>query len=756
MVTRARVLAPVALAALSITAGLCLGRLFDSSRYVLPVVGAAALPHVIGALGRRWRWPTALVLAVAAAALAGYVVWVLAPGATTAGLPLGHTWDEVGRRLSAGWHELRTARAPAPATDGAVLLAVLAVWGMAIVADWLAFTRRAALGALTPALVMFVWASYLGSSAFRAETVGAFTVFASVFLYEQGLALLDQRRSWFVTRTPAVHRVRGVAVLVVAAAAAAIAVAPALPGADAAALLRLRGAAARGTGGHTYTATVAPLVDVGAELHRSDVPDLFTVRAPVPDYWRVVALDRYSPVDGGQWTLQASGDGAVRSGLRGPVPAGALHQVYDIGPLGERWMPAAYRAVRISTQDVIVVTASATVVTTESSVRGLRYSVDSLPAARPGTVTSAQQRATAKPVPSSLRGDLALPSDFPADIRTLAETIVRDASASTPYAKAAALRDFFRDGSFVYDTSVALDESTNAIEQFLRDRRGFCVQFASAYAVMARAVGLPARLAVGYTPGTLQNRVYVVGSHDAHAWPEVWLAGLGWTHLFDPTPPAGSDGTGGSALPGDTGSDVASPSPTPSATVAPSPSAAAPSADANRSSGGSVSPAPNARPHVSTAGSSGGSSWWRLLAVVVAAMCALAAAYVLAVVAAKRRRRARRRAQEPAAAIAGAWEEALDRLREARLTPDPALTPIELARTAPARVAEAAGASMRTLARSYTTAAYGDRRPAPADAEAAWSALERLEHALLAPRSTAERLRRRLDPSPLRRPTSRV
>ena len=48
--------------------------------------------------------------------------------------------------------------------------------------------------------------------------------------------------------------------------------------------------------------------------------------------------------------------------------------------------------------------------------------------------------------------------------------------------------------------------------------------------------------------------MFHVQSHNAHAWPEIWLAGLGWTHLFDPTPPAGSSGTtvaGGSTLPGD-------------------------------------------------------------------------------------------------------------------------------------------------------------------------------------------------------------
>ena len=91
-------------------------------------------------------------------------------------------------------------------------------------------------------------------------------------------------------------------------------------------------------------------------------------------------------------------------------------------------------------------------------------------------------------------------------------------------------------------------------------KRGFCVQFASAYAVMARTLGIPARVAVGFTPGTRDaNGTFHVSSHDAHAWPEIWLDGSGWTHLFDPTPSRQgvAPAPGGSDLPDD--ADVATP-----------------------------------------------------------------------------------------------------------------------------------------------------------------------------------------------------
>ena len=82
MVRRARLVAPLALAALSVVAALSLGRVVDSSRFVLPVVGAALLPHALGALVR-WRgWSVWVGAVIAAVGLAVYVVLALEPSTT--------------------------------------------------------------------------------------------------------------------------------------------------------------------------------------------------------------------------------------------------------------------------------------------------------------------------------------------------------------------------------------------------------------------------------------------------------------------------------------------------------------------------------------------------------------------------------------------------------------------------------------------------------------------------------------------------
>ena len=76
----------------------------------------------------------------------------------------------------------------------------------------------------------------------------------------------------------------------------------------------------------------------------------------------------------------------------------------------------------------------------------------------------------------------------------------------------------------------------NHLVDFLNKKRGFCQQFAGAFAVMAREVNLPSRVVVGFVPGDKQpDGSYSVTWHDAHAWPEVFFQGTGWVR-FEPTP----------------------------------------------------------------------------------------------------------------------------------------------------------------------------------------------------------------------------
>lgn len=121
------------------------------------------------------------------------------------------------------------------------------------------------------------------------------------------------------------------------------------------------------------------------------------------------------------------------------------------------------------------------------------------------------------------------------DIRDLATAVVD--GATTRYDQALALQTYFRDISqFTYSTEVPPGASGDAVWDFLQDRTGYCVQFATSMTMMARTLGIPARLGVGFLPGErVDESSYQVTGRDSHAWPELYFPGQGWVR-FEPTP----------------------------------------------------------------------------------------------------------------------------------------------------------------------------------------------------------------------------
>jgi transglutaminase-like putative cysteine protease len=114
--------------------------------------------------------------------------------------------------------------------------------------------------------------------------------------------------------------------------------------------------------------------------------------------------------------------------------------------------------------------------------------------------------------------------------------------AETPYAAVLALESWLRDtGGFRYDETPPKKQKPPLVAFVTRTKAGYCQHFAGAMAAMLRMLGIPARVAVGFTSGINDGGTWVVTDHDAHAWVEVWFAGLGWIP-FDPTPGRGTFG----------------------------------------------------------------------------------------------------------------------------------------------------------------------------------------------------------------------
>jgi transglutaminase-like putative cysteine protease len=129
---------------------------------------------------------------------------------------------------------------------------------------------------------------------------------------------------------------------------------------------------------------------------------------------------------------------------------------------------------------------------------------------------------------------LEVPSTVPQRVRDLAIEVTAD--AVTPYDKAVALEQFLR--GYTYDDQIAAPPpGVDGVDYFLFETQaGYCDYFASAFAIMARAVGIPARVSAGYSQGEYNTEVdaYRVLESDGHSWPEVFFPGYGWVE-FEPT-----------------------------------------------------------------------------------------------------------------------------------------------------------------------------------------------------------------------------
>lgn len=129
---------------------------------------------------------------------------------------------------------------------------------------------------------------------------------------------------------------------------------------------------------------------------------------------------------------------------------------------------------------------------------------------------------------------LQLPNDLDPQIAALARRIT--ASSTTMYDKVVALESYLRD-NYTYNTNISLPPGEEGVSWFLfRSHQGFCNYFASAMTIMARSLGIPARVVAGYTNGTIdpKTRQHVIRGTDAHAWVQVNFAGYGWIN-FEPS-----------------------------------------------------------------------------------------------------------------------------------------------------------------------------------------------------------------------------
>ena len=289
---------------------------------------------------------------------------------------------------------------------------------------------------------------------------------------------------------------------------------------------------------------LSPILDVRARLTTQSDVEMFTVESPQKAYWRLATLDVF---DGQIWRTRGSFEdviGPLETTLPDGIRAAEVTQTFVIGGLGGIWLPTVGEPAEVlsTSGGLEYEPQSGTLIVDRETdhVDGLSYTLLSLVPERDLAAITAARNSVPDEIAERY---LALPNDFSERVQAQAQIVVASAQAISPYEKALALQNYFRDTElFSYNVNESKDHPTSKIEEFLFDTHmGYSEQFASSYAVMARSVGLPARVAVGFTPGEFDPSIeaYRVNGSNAHAWPEVWMDGVGWLR-FEPTPGRGA------------------------------------------------------------------------------------------------------------------------------------------------------------------------------------------------------------------------
>jgi transglutaminase-like putative cysteine protease len=726
-----------ALGALSLVVATSSSRLFRGDAWTLPVLTDVVVAHLLLWLGRRLRLANGWAILLTVVAVVLVTVWTTYPSSTWFGLPL---WSSA-RALISGFGRARQtmaqAVAPVRGAPGVDSVDALAFSVLAVLADWAAFRLRAGLESLLPSLVGFVAVCMLAGGQTSVRWAAALVSLAALFVVLHENELRRRRPLRLSGGTGNTRHLAQAAVgMTVMAVVGASIIGPRLPGAHAEAVIALRH---RGSSGNSQRTTISPLVDIRSRLINQSDQQMFTVQASEPAYWRLTALDVF---DGNIW----SSDENYRT-VNGPLPGAgteaggaSLEQTFSIDGLDSIWMPAAFLPVRVATVQAAAWDATSdSLISRNSTSNGQDYTVTSeVPHFSGRQLDSATESGVAAPV---LQHYLQLPAAVPPDVVELARRVT--AGLSGPYQKALALQDYLR-RNYTYSLAVQPGHSDTAIESFLFvNKKGYCEQFAGAYAVMARAIGLPTRVAVGFTPGVQEgDGLWSVLGLDAHAWPEVLLGQYGWVP-FDPTPGRGIPGaTSYTGVPAQEAQPTASTSPgtSPPASTAPPGSSPAPR--------GHLPPATRLPDQT-------GSHGHRLSRPLLALLALLAAALAWGVLvpSAKRARvtRRRRRARSGTDQVLAAWKEADDELAARGYGRAPSETLTEHARRAASQMGlePVTAEALEALADHAAAAAYAPGGPSEATVDRARHLSAQVRDGVLGSSTWWTRLAHGLDPRPL-------
>lgn len=553
-------------------------RVFAQGDYPGPIMLGVLMAGGITMIARRLGGSVWLTFVASLAGLTWYLMLVFESGRTFFGMPtLGAArglFEQAGRAYTLS----NLDYAPVPLRPGYMILTIASMWILATIGEIATFRWRRPLIPALAATALFAFLLITG-----VPSGGSF--FAVLFLLGLltylGLESAHRLQSWgrwvsvwaakrWDTEVTVAPLARRMAASVLVAAVAAPLFLPSIG--DGILQWRNTGSGSGSEGG----GRIDTLVSLAPKLINQTDTVLFRVQSERPAYWRLVTLTYF---DGNSWHPEVQrasvSNSRVASEVPAPVPGDSLLQTYDIEGLEGRQLPAAGLPESITFEgsnsaelgsNVDFTPNTGDLETSTPLTDGIAYEVRSLiPDVSYQEMTAADiptqeqlepAQQTFLPrnlyeVPTAFCPDPAECQDDPAQLRRsriyrIAQRWTR--GGETPFEKMLALQNRFR-GRFTHqlpgptevrgDIEVEPSASADYLLEFLTENRvGYCQQFATAFAVLARMLGFPARVSVGFLPGSTNLNDptrFTVRGNDAHAWPEVYFDEVGWVQ-FEPTP----------------------------------------------------------------------------------------------------------------------------------------------------------------------------------------------------------------------------
>jgi transglutaminase-like putative cysteine protease len=480
------------------------------------------------------------------------------------GLPTFETLGFAGKLVDEALTTVQTYAAPAPTTPGLAFVVGCALALVALAVDYLAVTRRSPSLAGLPLLTVFLSAAANSDSSLPFVFFLAAGAMWLLLVARQGSAIL---RRWATTvavaRTPAresldsdgghgyASMARTLGAMALVAAVGLPVVLPQLPPKF---LLSGLGRSPSASGNGSGTVGFSLNLDVASDLRSQSTTPVLQYRTTdtSPPPLRVTVNSFYDS-DSGRWRPRGEPSPSLShqpavpepTGLSAETPKKRFTTTFEHNRLEEPNLATPYPLI-------------------SADLEGIRWGLDDQTqdvrvAERPSSYAVSYWRL--EPTTAMLKSASPIPAD--GDISALSDDLVTSvgpsgesiralsirltADEASTHDKAMAIQQYLRTGGFTYSLNLAPptkdrsgnDEHLDPLTHFLVTKQGYCVQFATAMVELSRAAGIPARMAIGFLPGTLSDGVWTVTAADAHTWPELYLDGLGWTR-FEPTPSRGA------------------------------------------------------------------------------------------------------------------------------------------------------------------------------------------------------------------------